>query len=224
MILYLKLKLLSDAAFGRGDGLVGVVDSEVQHDTYGCPYFHGRTLRGVLEEECANILYALQIQGEEDWQPAALALFGRPGSTDQDKALLRIGDACLPKNLREAIEASVKREEVTPQQVLASLTTIRRQTAMDVKTEAPKKKFLRATRLILRETWFESELVLEEKAHPKSLPLLAACVKALRRAGSDRNRGRGELMAWLCDAAGKDITQVYFNQFTTLLEENHASH
>ena len=31
----LKIKLESEAAFGRGDGVAGLVDAEVQHDDYG---------------------------------------------------------------------------------------------------------------------------------------------------------------------------------------------
>ena len=45
------------------------------------------------------------------------------------------------------------------------------------------------------------------------LPLLAACVKAFRRAGTGRNRGRGELAAMLCDEKGNEITDIHFSEF-----------
>lgn len=32
--LELHLKLLSDATFGRGDGVAGLVDAEVEHDSH----------------------------------------------------------------------------------------------------------------------------------------------------------------------------------------------
>ena len=31
----LKIKLLSDTTFGRGDGVAGIADQEVEHDSYG---------------------------------------------------------------------------------------------------------------------------------------------------------------------------------------------
>jgi len=64
MTFLLKFTLESDATFGRGDGVAGVVDSEVQHDPYGFPYLGGRALKGLLGDECANILFALEQQGK----------------------------------------------------------------------------------------------------------------------------------------------------------------
>lgn len=61
---WLKFTLKSDATFGRGDGVAGMVDSEVQHDSYGLPYLGGRTIKGLLGEECASILFALRQQGK----------------------------------------------------------------------------------------------------------------------------------------------------------------
>ena len=42
----LRLTLLSDATFGSGDGVAGLVDAEVQHDYVGLPFLGGRTLKG----------------------------------------------------------------------------------------------------------------------------------------------------------------------------------
>ena len=68
----LRLTLDSDATFGRGDGLAGVVDAEVQHDDNGLPYLGGRALKGLLAEECANILFALENSGKAaHWHGAA---------------------------------------------------------------------------------------------------------------------------------------------------------
>ena len=217
---WLKFTLKSDATFGRGDGVAGVVDSEVQHDTYGLPYLGGRALKGLLGEECANILFALERQGwAERWQKAAQRLFGEPGSQEEDQALLHIGDARLPEDLREAVKRGVKRGELTREQVLHSLTAIRRQTAIDPQTGAPLKETLRSMRVILRETPFEASLTFEANPTDDDLALLVACVKALRRAGTGRNRGRGELQARLYDAQGDDVTDVYFARFQEAIQE-----
>jgi len=55
----LQIELCSETTFGRGTGQVGEVDLEVQHDEMGCPFWSGRALKGVLVNECAEILGAL---------------------------------------------------------------------------------------------------------------------------------------------------------------------
>lgn len=216
----LKFTLKSDATFGRGDGVSGVVDSEVQHDAYGLPYLGGRALKGLLGEECANILFALEHQGQaKRWQEAAQRLFGRPGSQDKDQSLLHVGDARLPEDLRQAVRRGIERGELTREQVLRSLTAVRRQTAIDARTGAPLKETLRAMRIILRETSFEATLTFEADPTQDDLALLAACVKALRRAGTGRNRGRGELVARLYDDKGQDVTDTHFERFRQALQK-----
>ena len=72
---HLVIRLISDTAFGRGDGVPGIVDAEVQHDEMGCPFLAGRTLKGLLREECVNLLYALtQADKADPWWAAAQRL------------------------------------------------------------------------------------------------------------------------------------------------------
>jgi CRISPR/Cas system CSM-associated protein Csm3 (group 7 of RAMP superfamily) len=220
---WLKFTLKSDAAFGRGDGVAGMVDSEVQHDAYGLPYLGGRALKGLLSEECANILFALECQGKAHrWKEVAKRLFGNPGSQDADQSLMHIGDARLPDDLRQAVRRGIERGELSREQVLRSLTAIRRQTAVDAQTGAPRKETLRATRVILRQTPFEATLTFLTDPTPDDLALLAACIKALRQAGTGRNRGKGELEARLYDAQGQDVTEEHFARFRQAMEQEAA--
>ena len=207
----IKLTLQSDTTFGRGDGVAGLVDAEVEHDRYGLPYLRGRTLKGLLAEECANIVFSLRQSGRpsERWEAAAQLIFGRPGSALADGAGLHFGDARLPADLREAIIADIEspRRPYTPADVLDSLTAIRRQTAMDP-TGVPSEGSLRAMRVILRETCFEAEVHCVQPATDDALMLLAACARATRRIGTGRNRGRGRVIARLCDAEGATISPM----------------
>jgi len=202
---WLKLTLLSDAALGRGDGVAGLVDAEVQHDAYGLPYLSGKTLKGLLTATCAEILNALQqaqLSQYADWETSARRLFGSPGSLTAALGLMRVGDARLPDALRQATAYEVERERGYWQRedVLASLTALRRQTAMDPVTGAPKKETLRTVRVILRGISLAARLdFADEKPSPTDLALLAACCKGLRRAGTERNRGRGRLRVALYD-------------------------
>jgi CRISPR/Cas system CSM-associated protein Csm3 (group 7 of RAMP superfamily) len=210
----LRFVLESDATFGRGDGLAGVVDVEVQHDEWGCPFLGGRALKGLLVSECAEILAALPDAVKPRWQAAAQRLFGSPGSGQQDNALVSIGDARLPDDLRAAIRQDIEKENgsLKPQEVLESITALRRQTAID-ETGVPLEHTLRTVRVILRGTPFEACLNFSASPSQDDLALLAACVKAFRRAGTGRNRGRGRLKAELLDSSGRPITDEHFKVF-----------
>ncbi len=219
----IRIDLMSDATFGRGEGLAGVVDQEVEHDRYGLPFLRGRALKGLLVEECANILYALGTAPDELKQAAAF-LFGQAGSTLNDDAKMPVGAAQLPGDLRRAIEADVESGndveagKLTRLDVLESLTAIRRQTAV-TETGAPEDGSLRSMRVILRGTSFVAPLHFDAKPDDKALSLLAACVMALRRAGTGRNRGRGRLSARLYED-GSDVTDAYFAAFRDLVNQS----
>lgn len=211
----LRIRLLSDATFGRGDGVAGVVDAEVQHDVYGLPFLGGRTLKGLLGAECADIVYALNRAGQpqRDWQQVANRLFGDTGRGLTGAANLRVGPAELPADLRAAIARDIEQKKSTRAALLESLTALRRQTAMGAESGAPQKETLRTMRVILRKTVFESALSFAEPPTSDELALLAACVKAFRRGGTGRNRGRGRLTAELYDAGGQPVTDILFADF-----------
>jgi hypothetical protein len=212
----LHITLLSDATFGRGDGVAGVVDAEVQHDEHGLPYLAGRGLKGLLGAECSDLVYALR-QARNDqadrWERAGLRLFGRSGGGLAGEALLRVGPAQLPADLRAAIARDVRERQLTRGEVLETLTAVRRQTAMDPVEGTPKDETLRTVRVILRGTVFEADLGFTSLPESDDLALLAACVKALRRGGTGRGRGRGRLAAELLDADGRPVTETYFAEF-----------
>jgi len=212
----LRFTLLSDATFGRGDGLAGVVDAEVQHDPTGLPYLAGRTLKGLLGAECADIVFAIgqaRPEQRDRWEAAAQRLFGKTGGALEGEANLCVGPAQLPTDLRTRIAQDVEDGRITRAEVLESVTALRRQTAMDAVTGAPLENTLRAMRVILRGTPFDATLSFREPPSEDELALLAACIKALRRAGTGRNRGRGKLTAELCEATGIQVTEQHFEQF-----------
>lgn len=226
MMLELHLRFKSDTTFGRGDGVAGLVDEEIEHDAAtGLPFLRGRTLKGLLVEECANILFALGRQpfpGVGRVQAAAQFLFGGPGSTLESNAVMHVGPALLPKDLRDAVEADVKAKRLTPAEVLESLTAIRRQTSVDEATGAPEEGSLRALRVVLRETPLAATLSFHQIPDNTVLALLAACVLSLRRGGIGRNRGRGRLTARLQDASRppdqSDVTDEYLEHFMHLIQ------
>lgn len=219
------IQLVSDASFGSGDGLPGVVDLEIEHDADGFPMIRGRTLKGLLREECANLRYALGPAWEQ-WAAAEQWLFGRSGATTQHHAAMQIGSAQLPPALR----AELQRLIPTASERLAALTTIRRQTAVDAQRGAPETGSLRSMRVLLRQTYLLADVSFLTPPDPSRLALLSACVLALRRGGSGRNRGRGELCALLHTTSPADPfcskdTEQHFAYFAQLMKNpQEASH
>lgn len=208
----LSFILKSDATFGRGDGVAGVVDAEVQHDEFGCPFLGGRSLKGLLVNECAEIWAAIPEEARPRWEKAAQRLFGCPGSGLEVGALMTFGNAQLPEDLRRAIANDFRRNKIKREEVLESITSLRRQTAID-EAGVAKEHSLRTMRVILRNTPFEAELHFAGEPLKDDLAILAACTKAFRRAGTGRNRGRGRLAAELKDSSGEYITERYFEIF-----------
>jgi hypothetical protein len=231
----LKIKLLSDTTFGRGDGVAGLVDQEVEHDRYGFPYLRGRTLKGLLSEECDNLVTVIPNGNQRQyWQKISDLLFGKPGSTLDSQGIMHVGDACLPSDLRNAIAAQIDEEpeknrkqsgyqpKLTSIDILESLTTIRRQTAIDPENGSSTKRSLRSSRVILRELPFESRLLFSKELNADLgedkdiLALLIVGTLALRRVGSGRNRGRGHVQCTLWDIQ-YELTQEnsYIRRFET---------
>lgn len=210
----LRLELLSATTFGRGDGVAGLIDNEVEHDDDGFPFLRGRTLKGLLAEASEDMVFALDKPGETKWCGVKENLFGTEGSGLMMQGTIYVGDAQLPKTLRDLIlwkrkESRKKNEDrFHKDEVLAALTSIRRQTAMN-EYGAPKHGSLRSMRIVLRGTVFESDLSFEKEPNEDELTLLACAVLGLRATGTGRNRGRGRLRAILNSEV---FTRKYFNK------------
>jgi hypothetical protein len=217
-IYQLKIKLLSDTTFGRGDGVAGLIDQEVEHDPFGFPYLRGRTLKGLLSEEGDNLI-AMLTNHRPSWERVACDLFGTLGSTLGTMSAVHVGDACLPEDLRQAVAFQIKDETLTKTEVLDSLTTIRRQTSIDPQSGTADEGSLRSFRVVLRDLCFTADLIFEKMPSDEMLSLVAVVSLALRRLGSGRNRGRGHVQCTLHDADGNDITHHYANYFGQEIKE-----
>lgn len=232
----LKLKLLSETTFGRGDGQAGVVDLEVQHDAFGRPFWSGRAVKGVLVNECADILDMLSGSADyAEWCEAARWLFGGPGSGMGQGSNLSFGEAHLPDDLHRFFErqfqqqvnpllddprledeaarrALVAREQERYRKLLLrSISADRSQTALGEDGTA-KEHSLRSQRVLMPGLTLVADLHFYDEPQARHRGLLAACVKALHSGGSRRNRGRGDIEASLL-ADGEEITSWFQHDF-----------
>lgn len=207
------IKLISDTTFGRGDGVAGLLDQEVEHDPMGFPYLRGRTLKGLLSEECDNMIACLADADRPHWEQVACQLFGTPGSTLETMAAVHIGDARLPHDLRQAVAFQVKREHLTRAEVLTSLTTIRRQTAIQPETGLPDAGSLRSLRVVLRDLTFTADLLFEQPPTEEMQTLLYIGALSLRHLGSGRNRGRGHVRCTMSNEEGNPLSPSQLEPF-----------
>ena len=191
----LEIELQSDTTFGMGAGVSGYVDAEIQHDDRGLPTLSGRAVKGLLVNECSEILYVLPEGKKEDWEFAAQKLFGMRGETLDDNNGLFISDGTIAPDLVAMISPDAK---LSRQDVINSLTDIRRQTAMN-ENGAPLDETLRAMRVLVRGLTFYVPIILPDDLEEREKALLAACVMSLRRAGIGRTRGKGKIQARITD-------------------------
>lgn len=216
----LRVRLVSDATFARGDGVAGLVDVEVAHDDLtGLPIIPAKTVKGLLVEECANVLWSLERAGTipNGLEDAARFLYGAPGSRQESAAGTRVGDATMPRDLAAAVREAVQAGKITRLEVLEGTTSIRRQSTRNVETGAPAVGSLRASRVVLRETVLLSPLDFDRPPSDTALALLGACALSVRHGGLGRNRGRGRLrLSLLID--GDDKAAGSFSDFRAILE------
>ena len=221
MKLFLEIELLSDASFGRGDGLSNVVDAEIEHDpSTGCPFIKGRSIKGLLVEECANLLFSIEKISKkegEKYSRVAAKLFGVPGSSAEGDGTISFSDACLPALLRVEIADAIAQNHITAQQVLESLTDVRSLTSINYETGAPQNNSLRSIRVLLHSVPLTSTIYTAGDLEDTEKSLLSACVMSLRRGGSGRNRGRGKLNCRLMENDDKELTTQYFDPLKMIL-------
>ncbi len=200
------ITLKSASTFGSGSGVPGLVDREIEHDDHGFPFLRGKTLKGLLAESAENVTFALENEDETlPWHLTKNALFGTGGAGLKERGILHIEDAQLPEALRaEVLKSGWKKEDV-----LYSLTGIRRQTSIN-EHGAPDHATLRSMRVLLPGVTLEAKISFDREPSAMELQLLNAAVLDFRHAGTGRNRGRGWLKAELDD---DQVTQQLFTAF-----------
>jgi hypothetical protein len=211
---WLSVELMSGTTFSSGEGVAAEADTDIEQEPNGLPMVGGRRLKGLLGEECAEILTAFQ---GSHWRSAAERLFGTPGA-EVSPGILDIDNARLPEAVRKVAMTAVGMEtggqqRLHPLQILSTLTEVRRQTRIEREAAAPAETSLRSSRVALAGLRFYAPLVWMDDPGSHEKALLAACALQLRRGGLLRNRGRGRLRCRCLDADGTDMTTNWLAPF-----------
>ncbi|MCL6459480.1 MAG: hypothetical protein K6T85_15895, partial [Gorillibacterium sp.] len=194
---WLEIELRSELCAATGEGVVGVIDTEIAQE-YGLPVIPAKRIKGCLHEVAKELC---------DWgvfpRSTMEALFGLPGQ--EKSSALYIQDAHfykLPNQGIEAIEnydvflAGLKRQkEITPAQTLDALTSLRTRTAIEDNSGSAKPNSLRTMRVLNKGSVMRCEIQLDttKEQEDELLEWFEQCAKGLRNMGLGRTRGLGEV-------------------------------
>lgn len=227
----LKVELMSETTFGSDKMSHEDVDNEVVCDEFGIPYIPARTMKGLLVEEAeqfCELLEGMKHEQARHWRTVAQNLFGKPGSV---KSSISVGNGCIDERLKQQIHLSVQyrrdgtvnaervKEERTLdwQDILDGFTTVRYQTAIDPATGTAKKHSLRSTRVILPGWTFYADFNWLREPSDEEEVLIAISAISVRRAGTQRNRGRGRIQIRCIDRNDQDVTAPLLSRWEKLL-------
>lgn len=188
----LKLNLLSDAVPGNGEGLAGIIDTDICYDEYGLPFIPAKRVKGILRESAQDLA---------DYHKATAAqigsMFGNSGTkTGTD---LKIGNGFLEgyQGLRAFLaEASLRpgyQQLFNAQAVLQCFAYTRSQTALE--NGIAQDKSLRTLRILKRGLTFVFDVEMPDNMRA----LLEDACKVTRRFGLNRTRGVGEIKMEITD-------------------------
>ena len=192
---------------GAGTGRGTYIDSDVVFDDYGLPFFTAKRFKGLLRESAVEVLEMLQTANLEKMfaENIAEVTFG----SKIKPAGIRIDDLYI-KNHREIVKwlDYIKQEHpqfLNKESIMNAFTEVRQQTAINDAGYA-KKNSLRTIRVIKPKQSFcgNIEIVNTAKRNEIEALLALACMN-LKRAGSGRNRGWGEINCVLSTDDGKDL-------------------
>lgn len=214
MIGRIRVELLTAALPGGGVGRGATLDRDVVADELGLPRIPARRMKGLLLEAAREI--AESLLEDQPWSDTKIQdwivldeLFGRPGQGPMSVGVF-LDDLALEDvdDLRHWLTWASKAHApiVTRESVLRSFTEERSQTRIDPVTGAPLTETLRRSRLLRRGLKLAGTVVTpglaaavdlaEALAQPPVRTLALACA-GVKRLGLGRNRGIGQVNAWL---------------------------
>ncbi|MBP6738785.1 MAG: hypothetical protein KA146_02290 [Leptospiraceae bacterium] len=211
----IQIKLLSDTLLSSGQGFGSSIDSDIMFDEVGLPFIPARRIKGCLKDSLKEILEALLISKNEqllkqfNWSQETVkadsilhSLFGKSGqskSSPMNISNLYLVEYDQNKNWLNYLTSSNKL--IHKESILSCFTRNRQQIKMEKETGTTKEGSLRTVRVL--NTKFNNENMvftgdIELNTEADAVLISIAC-QNLKRIGSKRNRGFGEVECILFD-------------------------
>lgn len=196
----MTIELLSDNLSGSGEGFGAVIDTDVQYDELGIPFISSKRIKGALRNSLYDFLempvikQQLNIKSDADREVILDSVFGKVGSVQPSSFKLSNFYIADYENIKKWFMYLIKRypDIYSREKILSTFTNIRRQTRIDENGIA-KKHSLRTARVVNKGLRLQANLTYDEKDEN----LIALACANLRRIGTMRNRGLGEIMCYL---------------------------
>ena len=203
--LTMKIKTISHTLIGSGEGFGALIDADVIFDELGFPYIPGKRVKGLLRQSAEEIiemmkLSKLAIKNIDNADALFDNLFGKSG---QEKSSdLYISNFYLKgyNELAEQTKILIDKntQTISVQDILENYTSIRTQTKIDKSSVTAEENSLRTSRVLNKNLEFFGELEFySNSAGIKELLVLSA--ENLRRMGTMRSRGFGEVQCTVID-------------------------
>lgn len=202
----LEIECCSPLMLGSGSGRGSFIDSDIVFDKDGIPIFPARRLKGLLRESALEVIEMLEQAGlREFFSPHVVEqVFG----STRNRSAIRVNNLYL-RDYQQILEGLhyVQQEFpsiVNKDAVMNALTDIRQQTAME--NGVAREHSLRTIRVLNPEYQFEGRIeLLNMEGSEETETLLALAGLNLKRAGSGRNRGWGEISCRLYSDDGENL-------------------
>lgn len=222
----ITVELLSQALIGSGEGFGAVIDTDIVFDDSGIPWVPSKRIKGCLRDSATEVCEILGSSGinyipldkeirhkenndKKDQSEFKIVneLFGTSGSDEPSPLYISNLNVQGYEELKEWI--GYLRQSypliINPEAIRKTYTQIRQQTSIDENGTA-KEHSLRTLRVARKGLVFEGEIELEEEREEFVRLLYLACLN-LRRFGTKRNRGFGEIKCRLLEN-GNEINLI----------------
>lgn len=200
----LQITLKSPALIGSGEGSGSLIDSDIVFDDIGIPYIPSKRIKGCLRDSAieicemfkrANLPYIdLGPDDTENGFRLVSGVFGKPGQEKPASVFfsnLTIEDYEANRDwfiyLINEYKGVVSRESL-----IDTFTELRQQTAIDEESGTAEEHSLRTIRVAKEGIVFTGAIDVESD-NDDAIKLLSFACKNLRRFGTKRNRGFGEI-------------------------------
>ena len=181
----LIIELKSDALPGAGEGLSGIIDTEINSDEFGIPYIPGKRIKGILRESALELSKAKLLDHD------VKDLFGKEGS--QEGTAFRISDGYLDmaRVYRGFLKFAAHNENLdwifNKEAVLEHFTYLRSQT--EIENGTARENSLRTFRVLEKGLIFHFDVEIPGQYEEDFKKIC----KVTRRFGISRTRGLGEI-------------------------------
>lgn len=211
----IEMTLLSDSIPGSGEGIAGIIDSDIIYDEFGIPFIPAKRIKGILKESARDLLDVGKLP-----QTQIDKLFGVRGS--EKGTYFKISDGYVSdydtiRVFLKVVNNNYKKAAAlfNPEAVLDYFSYTRSQTTINEDGVA-QEDTLRTFRILKRGLTFSFDVVCPAE---HKIDLTRIC-KVTRSFGTSRTRGAGAIKLELIDEDIQEETDVPDNDDQTTFQDD----